>query len=397
MDNSASMSTHRTVLYINGTNRYLFDLESRLDDNGVFQICRKAIRAWAELPETVSLSSTKFSCGTHSVVRKIQLHGDGWESIKPQACVYRFIPVEDRYGRQSVEAQQANEKFVVAAGKAGVAPYVYMAEGKHRVIEYCEGQGLFGGDKAHFINWGVKKCEPPQFRNNCPSDLVLMAAAGKAIGTVHSQPLTWLSEVVSADEFEKRMAEPLLFPTYFRHCSKSKSIAAIAQRTRDSKVLPQSGLFSQPCSCHMDLHGGNMILQSDKQVRIIDWEFVCLGHRGQDLSYFFLNSPGSTLESRRAFAHAYLETVGSDASAVCVDEFLLNVERCMPLALVVNACITTKLVPQKTARVCKLTQHVLDYLEARGMQLADDPQVLDQGVVRKMLDEHPDRMCCDIM
>jgi len=124
------------------------------------------------------------------------------------------------------------------------------------------------------------------------------------------------------------------------------------------------------------------------------------GHRGQDLSYFFLNSPGSTLESRRAFAHAYLETVGSDASAVCVDEFLLDVERCMPLALVANACITTKLVPQKTARVCKLTHYVLDYLEARGMQLADDPQVLDQGVVRMMLDEHPDSMahaCCDIM
>jgi hypothetical protein len=272
-----------------------------------------------------------------------------------------------------------------------------MAEGKHRVIECCEGQGLFGGDKAHFIGWGVMKDKPPQFPNNCPSDLVLMEAAGKAIGTVHSQPLTWLSEVVSADEFDKRMAEPLLFPTWIRRCSKHPRIAAIAQRTLDSKVLPQSGLFTRPCSCHMDLHGGNMILQSDKQVRIIDWEFVCLGHRGQDLSYFFLNSPGSTLESRRAFAHAYLETVGSDASAVCVDEFLLNVERCMPLALVANACLTTFMGPQTAARVCKLTHYVLDYLEARGMKLADDPQVLDQGVVRKMLDEHPDRMCCDIM
>jgi len=169
-----------------------------------------------------------------------------------------------------------------------------MAQAAHRVIEFCSGRQLFGGDESHFT-WRLFG-PLPKLPDNSPSDPALMAAAGTAIGAVHAMPVTWLSSVASTHKLKKCLASPMLFPAYIKDLPPAQN--AIVERVRHSVVLPATGLFNQPCCCHMDLHGGNMIVTEDRLVRIIDWESVSIGHRGQDLSYFFMNSPGSTPSPR---------------------------------------------------------------------------------------------------
>lgn len=353
--------------------------------------CRDAVPSWRHLGNNVELQFQQFEDGTSSLVLKVSLHslpfGSGAEGVMPRECVY----VQKTINGENM--QRAFNNLTLQAGSNGVGPRVFAMVGRHRVEEFCPGPLLFGGTfSSHFL--GNLDLWSKPFAPGPADDAALMRVLGKTIGRVHAMPLDWLSDAVGEVEFKKRLAEPRLWPRNLDHSSQvNPMLEDLMIQVKQSKVIPRHGLFQHAVTCHGDLHGGNVIcgkdvLPGESKIVVIDWENFCCGHRGMDLSYLFLNAPGASLDSRRAFAKAYIEAQHAedsppDVTPQEVDDLLWDIERCMPLALLHMAhlaLIFQGMLPLHCSDMLELCTRVMDAF----MELDDtrNPEVLKNGVVR---------------
>ena len=121
-----------------------------------------------------------------------------------------------------------------------------------------------------------------------------------------------------------------------------------------------------------------------------------MGYRGSDLSYFFLCLVGSTLTSRRAFAKGYLAANSKSNDDQSIDTFLLNVEKCAPVGLIVNAALATICVPWRRRPIALMAEKALDILakEVEGKRVEDLKWIIEKGLVQRLLDEGGANACC---
>merc|ERR1711972_1146086 len=131
-----------------------------------------------------------------------------------------------------------------------------------------------------------------------------------------------------------------------------------------------------------------------------DWEGLCVGYRGLDLAYFFLNCPGSTLESRRSFARGYMSSSSQTLTDESIDSFLLDVEKCMPLALATDVALVTYCFPIYRPSMMKLLTKTLKALEQHVTGKASDEVlkqskwIIEEGLVQRLLREGAATVCC---
>lgn len=209
----------------------------------------------------------------------------------------------------------------------------------------------------------------------------LMEAVGKQLGKLHTMPLDWLRRAVGEEEFQARLKEPAIFP---RHLDRiDYEFSHIRYRVQDSPILPRKGLFAQPVTCHGNFSAGAVYQARDKHggysAEFHIWDFVTLGHRGMDLSFFLFNLRRSTLESRRAFVRGYLEVVqGKPPSRDEVDEFLLDVEHCMAQAGVICMSIACTH-PWHASNFHRLADDIREALEENTFT---KEQILETGIVK---------------
>mmetsp|Transcript_144356 Transcript_144356/g.254489 ORF Transcript_144356/g.254489 Transcript_144356/m.254489 type:complete len:522 (-) Transcript_144356:41-1606(-) len=354
-----------------------FGQDQVVDDKKRLQLCQSAVPGWSNLPQSVVVKSERAFGGTHSPVYKFRLEGVGKDKIKPAECVHGFYDSAGKGG----DSYAVRNQLTIAAGEVAVGPRIYAAVGKHMVMEACPGTHLFGGAQAsHFLAtmyWGSSLSSGAE-------NVEVMEALGEALGTLHAIRLDELANTLSQTEaakLEEQIASPVFFPM------KGQACTCLREQILSSSALPRHGLFARPVCCHGDLHGGNILHDARSgQVRFVDWEFACIGHRGIDLSYFFLCAPGATMASRRAFARAYLSKqtesgvkcsshelkfdVGSAAQAhdavpiKAVDKFLWEIECCMPLGLAHMAQLSCNIIPWVTGDIVDLAETVLTTLEA---------------------------------
>jgi len=136
---------------------------------------------------------------------------------------------------------------------------------------------------------------PQMPHDNNPANSVLMYDIGKTVGILHNMPLSWISSVISAGDFAKLTTNPLHMPNWV-----ADDLIGISEELRKRAIacVPKTGWFAEPVSMHSDLHPANMLAVDGESnnIRIIDWEEICVGHRGFDLAYFFLCCAGSSLD-----------------------------------------------------------------------------------------------------
>lgn len=358
--------------------------------------CIEAIPSWTALPSTIQVGTKKFTSGASTSVCKVFLHGQGAEELQPNSCVYRFMgTIEEKDPR----TLQYNENFVVAAGKLGIAEKVYATKGMHRCTEFCKGRELFAGEESHFLSAMFEGKIPQMSHDNNPANSILMYDIGKTIGIFHNMPLTWISSVISAEEFAKLTTNPFLMPDFVAY-----DLVGISEglRKRAIACVPKTGWFAEPVSMHSDLHPANMLALDGESnnIRIIDWEEICIGHRGADLAYFFLCCAGSSLDSRRAFARGYLSESGQTFDDKSVDAFLIDVERCMGIAVATNAALITMFFPVYRPGAMKLLKNVLKVLETEVAGKTAEEVIersrfiLEEGLVQRLMNEGSGSACC---
>jgi hypothetical protein len=368
----------------------------KVNENEKMDFCIEAVPGWSTLPDSIMVATQKFSSGDSSSVCKVYLHGPGAEAVQPSACVYRFMGnLEDKHPK----ALQYNENFVVSAGDLGCSEKVYATKGMHRCTEFCKGRELFAGEESHFIAamfWGKL---PRMDDDNSPANCSLMQAIGKTVGLLHNMPLTWLSDVVDAGEFAQLRSNLNYFPALV-----SDELIGISTRLRTRVIacLPKSGWFAEPVTLHTDMHPANMLMLSEgvNIVRLIDWEGLTVGYRGCDLSYFFLCCHGSTFDSRRAFASGYLGALGQPVTDESIIDFLVTVEKCMPVALAINLALMTCYMPVYRPNMTKLLKRALQVLETdvvgrtSGEIHNQFAWIVEEGLVPRLLHEGAGSACC---
>jgi len=344
------------------------------------RLCKIAVPSWRKLPQGVVLRIESFDRGTHQYIRKVQLHGPRSDHILPSSCVYAFTP------STNVDMQRANSLIVRRLAKEGVAPKIYAALGGHRLMEYCEGRLLFGGpEQSHYVNKHFTSGRSDQNAG----DVTVMESLGKSIGKLHALSLDCFAQAMEAEEFQRQVNSPSFFPPVVH---RTGGLTDIVSRAIKSPALPRQGLFAHPVCCHGNLHGGNIIHGDGHQMRIIDWESPCIGHRGMDLSYLFLCAPGATLESRRAFAAAYLATCAPvPPESADVDQFLFDVECCMPLGLITMVALAQRYAPFSADDILDQANCTLDALnKLEAMNPGRKRSLKKMGLLRLLMgDESP--------
>jgi hypothetical protein len=361
--------------------------------------CKASVPGWSALPDTVKVSVKKFAAGVSSCVCKVSLEGPGSERIQPSVCVYRYMKLEDK----DPCTMQYNENFVVSTGEAGSTEKIFAANGPHRCTEFCKGREAFGGESAHFLGAMYLGITPPMSDDNSPGNCELMGALGKALGTIHGMGWNWISSVLGEEEFAKRKADPWYWPTFVLDPK-----FAMSEKTRSRAIActPQTGWFAEPVPLHTDLHGAN-IFKLDADVggglRIIDWEGLCIGYRGFDLAYLFLNCPGSTLKSRRAFVREYMSSQQHAVGEKDIDGCLIDIEKCTPLALAANVTMNIVFARINRYPLMKVMEKVLKILETTVVDktcdeiLMNSKWVIEEGVVQRALSEVVSTFCCSVL
>jgi len=88
---------------------------------------------------------------------------------------------------------------------------------------------------------------------------------------------------------------------------------------------PVSPTARRLVTAHADLHAGNM-LQTPMGIRVIDFEYTCVTHAVQDLSFIVSETCSGDLAMKRTFIQAYLHEAGEPCGEEEVESLLFDCE-----------------------------------------------------------------------
>ena len=233
------------------------ELEQQYEEEAI-TAARKAVPSWSELPDGVTVRAAQFEEGEEQqngakFMRRVFLSGAGSADVVPNTVVVE----KNRY--------EGARGFMLRMADAGVHPRIYSWEDGYRVVEFSQGtRPLFSGSPIFFaMVWTSGRCwfwliwvwlgyfvqclllqvvrplllacnpDLPKVQfdirahrpdagwcfgtrapaEHSPKDAVAMATLGKAIGTIHAEPITWYNTAHGVEAFESDSKWPRLVDT----------------------------------------------------------------------------------------------------------------------------------------------------------------------------------------
>lgn len=152
---------------------------------------------------------------------------------------------------------------------------------------------------------------------------------GQLLGRIHQLPVDWFDgwrEKLRDRSPELRDVAEGSHVWFFS--ARKDMLGNMPERVRSCFLLdpffaPTTDVAKRIVTSHCDLHPGNM-LQTDRGIMCIDFEFTCVTFAAQDLGFVFLWADSG--EKKRAFLDAYLRETGLLAGPADVDAVYLDAE-----------------------------------------------------------------------
>lgn len=228
----------------------------------VLEDCKRAFPTWADLTiDDVEFADPKGFSSFTMAVRPKRL-------VDPPATLYRRLA-----GKENAILEPAAERDVfLTLGKHNIAAQCYHYGADYRLEAFYEGRTINRHDLKDPKNLNGIANELyrlHQLQPSCLPDASFFELLHRKWGPLVDRVL-----------LEQRH----LFPPHERTlCDELEAVTLPETVAKVRRCLPQEPLSF----CHNDTYHGNIMTLSDGTIRLLDFEFSCLGHRAFDFSNLF--------------------------------------------------------------------------------------------------------------